>query len=176
MLKDEIIFKNNFENIISCEFCHKPTHLPQICPKFHFIPDKDFLFKKINYSTPQTRTLFRRKPKKSSHALKNNEIIEKNVIDLSTSLYMHYLDQNPEMESNFEFEEAPSPSANRNLSRRRISLSAVNEQHSDSDDEKNEESDNHSEKMIRQMKTTKVLLKSSYSQPFNEVIDSETVN
>ena len=155
-------------------FVINQTHLSEICPKFHFTPNKDFLFKKINYSIPQSRNPFSRKTKKSSHALKNNEIIEKNVIDLSTSLYMHYLDHNPEMESNVEFEEALSPTANRNLSRRKISLCAVNE-NSDSDDEKNEESENNSEKMIRQLKPTKLLLKSSHSQPFNEVIDLETV-
>ena len=129
MLRDEISFQGNF-TVASCHFCHKSSHLPIDCPLFHFVPDKDFLFKKKNHSSPQIRNPidFKRKTKKSKNALKFNEEVEKNVINLSTSLYVDYLDQIPEIESQAEFEEISSPlSPGENHLLKRLSLSAVSE-------------------------------------------------
>ena len=126
MLRDDINFQNNFFTVDSCPFCHKVYHLPIDCPLFHFVPDKDFLTKKLNYSSPQIRKFFKRKITKSKNALKYNEEIEKNVINLSTSLYLHYLDSIPENESQAEIEEINSPASpgGSNLLRK-ASLSSV---------------------------------------------------
>ena len=175
MLHEEIIFKDNFENVVSCYFCHKSTHLPQNCPTFHFVPDREFLIKKSNYSSPQIRTAFQRKTRKSCNALKNNDEIEENVVNLSTSLYMHYLDQIPEGESPLEIEDFPSlisPEARR-LSKKQ-SLSAVSED-SSSDDEELEKKN---VERVRPLKPTKIInVKTSNSHfSFNDLQESDSVN
>ena len=176
MLREEIIFKDNFETVDSCCFCHESTHLIQTCPKLHFIPDHEFLYKKINYSSFQKRASFQRKNRKSCHALKNNEEIEENVVNISTSLYMHYLDQIPEMESQIDIEDTPSPKSSgvRQLSKRKFSLSAVNE---DSSSEEDELEKNTMER-VRQLKPTKIIVKPSSrsSFSFNELQETEFVN
>lgn len=100
------------------------------CPLFHLTPDRQFLYLRNNYSTEQRRRIFSRKKKKSHHALKSNFIIEEKVVNLSTSLYLHYLDELPENLSETEMDDenlsplfpSPSPGIKKNSF-----LSQVNE-------------------------------------------------
>ena len=185
MLREEIIFKDNFENVVSCFFCHKSTHLPQNCPTFHFVPDREFHIKKFNYSSLQIRKPFPRKIRKSCHALKNNDEIEENVVNISTSLYMHYLDQLPEGESQLEIEDLPSLASPgpRRLSKKQ-SLSAVSEDSSldeDEEEKKNVEREEELERKTveraRQVKPTKIInVKASNSHfSFNDLQESDSV-
>ena len=49
-IKDEIKILRNFEKINEkCNICLKKTHLSNECGKIHYIPEKDFLIKKLNY-------------------------------------------------------------------------------------------------------------------------------
>ena len=56
MMKDEITLNFNF-NILKeqCNICFKQNHLSDECVKTHYVPDKDFLIKKNNYSAYQQR-------------------------------------------------------------------------------------------------------------------------
>ena len=89
---------------------------------------------------------------------------------------MHYLDQIPEMESQIDIEDAPSPKSSgvRQLSKRKFSLSAVNE---DSSSEEDELEKNTMER-VRQLKPTKIIVKPSSrsSFSFNELQETEFVN
>lgn len=163
MLRDEINFQHNFFTLESCHFCHKVYHLPIECPLFHFVPDKDFLTKKLNYSSFQKRSTFIRKASKSKHALKYNEEIEKNVINLSTSLYLHYLDSIPENESQAEIEEINSPtSPGETHLMRKASLSSVSEKEELVFEEpKKEEKQKPADRFKLLYPTTKLLLKTN---------------
>lgn len=175
MLRDDIIFKDNFENIVSCFFCHKSTHLPQNCPRFHFIPDREFLIKKSNFSSPQNRTPFLRKPRKSANALKNNDEIEDDVVNISTSLYMHYLDQIPEPESQAEIEDLPTPTSAgaRPIPKKKFSLSAVSEDSSSDEDDFEKKT----MERVRQLKPTRINVRASNSHSsFNDIQESDSVD
>ena len=50
MMKDKIRILKDFSAFdYKCHFCHKQTHLFFECPKIHYIPDRDFLIKKMNH-------------------------------------------------------------------------------------------------------------------------------
>lgn len=52
MLKDQSKLYENYESFnIKCPICLKATHLNDKCPIVHYIPNKDILIKKLNYST-----------------------------------------------------------------------------------------------------------------------------
>ena len=69
-----------------CNLCFKKTHLSEECDKIHYIPNKDFLVKKLNYSTFQIRqkkssNCFRLK--KRINALSNITLIQSNACKYS---------------------------------------------------------------------------------------------
>lgn len=66
-MKDKILFENNYENLKNscCHSCRSKDHFIKDCPFIHFTPNRDLLFKKLQYSQPNDRNiLFKRKPTK----------------------------------------------------------------------------------------------------------------
>ena len=63
----------------------KTTHLSNECDKIHYIPDKDFLIKKLNFSKLQQRVkkTFPDKSKKQFNALSNLLIIRSHALKMN---------------------------------------------------------------------------------------------
>ena len=122
MIKDEIILKDNYRSIAGCYCCKKETHEIRDCPILHYIPDKDFIIRKNNYSVDQKRENYKRRQKKRLNALMANAEIEQKIISLPTSLYLEYISQVPLLESNDDFDEEPNSAG---IPTRK--LSAINE-------------------------------------------------
>ena len=77
MMKDKIrILKDYSAFDYKCPFCNKTDHLYFECSKLHFIPDRDFLIKKLNFSVAQVRTrpFFRRRTRKINALFQNFNI------------------------------------------------------------------------------------------------------
>ena len=67
MMRDKIKLLKDFSEFSDkCRFCRRGTHLIFECSKFHYMPDKDFLIKKLNFTAAQIRTIhpFRRRERK----------------------------------------------------------------------------------------------------------------
>ena len=71
MIKDQVKVNKNFENFKPCPFCKNVSHFVSHCPKINFIPDRDFLIKKLNYTEFQSRSEYLRRIRRSLNALKN---------------------------------------------------------------------------------------------------------
>ena len=78
MMKDKLKFYEQYQYTnIRCSSCLKSNHLIQTCPYIHYIPDKNFLINRYNYSYSQTRKKdFVRKPRKKLKALLQLEAID----------------------------------------------------------------------------------------------------
>ena len=77
MMKDKIrILKDYSVFDYKCPFCNKKDHLFFECSKLHFIPDRDFLIKKINFSVEQVRIkpFFRQRTRKINALFQNFNI------------------------------------------------------------------------------------------------------
>jgi len=72
MIKDQIRLYCDFSQFIPCPFCLKNSHLPIKCPRLFYIPDGDFLIKKLNYCPVQNRKIFKHfSQKKRFNSLKS---------------------------------------------------------------------------------------------------------
>lgn len=77
MMKDKIrILKDYSPFDYKCPFCNKAHHLFFECSKLHFVPDRDFLIKKLNFSVAQVRTkpFYRRRTRKINALFQNFNI------------------------------------------------------------------------------------------------------
>lgn len=77
MMKDKIRILTDYSAFdYKCPFCKKTDHLFFECSKLHFIPDRDFLIKKLNFSVAQMRTkpFFRRRTRKINALFQNFNI------------------------------------------------------------------------------------------------------
>lgn len=77
MMRDKIkVLKDFSEFGDKCRFCGKGTHLIFECSKFHYMPDRDFLIKKLNFTAAQIRTIhpFRRRDRKMNSMHENFRI------------------------------------------------------------------------------------------------------
>ena len=84
MISDKLIFYAYSDSIDSfcfkCPVCSKRGHGIEKCPLISYLPDRDFLIKKLNLSTPQPRN--KRVKFMRSHrinALKNLRLIQRNA-------------------------------------------------------------------------------------------------
>ena len=107
MIKDRIKLYSDFSDFNSCNFCGKNTHLPIDCPKLFYMPNKDFHWKKLNYSENQIRktnfrTLF---AKNRINALKKLAFIQDSILKYQENLVT--LNDIPENDEDdvFEIEE-----------------------------------------------------------------------
>lgn len=79
MMKDKIKnYRNLQEFQKKCLICHNNVaHLSNECSKIHYIPNKDFLIKRLNYSKPQIRKeSFKKRKKFRFQTLKNLNITQ----------------------------------------------------------------------------------------------------
>ena len=84
MIKDQIIFHEDYKCFNStCPVCFKESHLIENCPLINYIPDKDFLIKRLNYSVPHERIAKLRK-KKKLNSIKNLLLIQSNALKITT--------------------------------------------------------------------------------------------
>lgn len=78
MMKDNIKnykFLQDFQK--KCYICDSiNSHLCPECDKTHYIPDKDFILKKLNYSKPQERLQLYKRRKTRYKCLKNLKITQ----------------------------------------------------------------------------------------------------
>lgn len=73
MIRDKMKLYEQFTDLEHlCRFCRKGEHYLRDCTKFHYLPDRDFLIKRMNFSAEQPRAVhpFRRR------ALKINALNE----------------------------------------------------------------------------------------------------
>jgi hypothetical protein len=76
MMKDQTKLYNDFSCFNGkCLICSKTSHLIDTCPVINYIPNTDFLLKKVYYSVDQNRDQFSRKHKKFK-VLHNYRIIQ----------------------------------------------------------------------------------------------------
>jgi len=72
MIKDQIRLYCDFSQFKPCPFCLKKSHLSIKCPRLFYIPDGDFLIKKLNYCPVQNRKIFKHfSQKKRFNSLKS---------------------------------------------------------------------------------------------------------
>ena len=70
MIKEKIILYNDYSCINeNCSGCKQFTHLIQDCPRLHFVPNKEKIIKKFNFSKDNERIPFARKIKQKTNAL-----------------------------------------------------------------------------------------------------------
>jgi len=77
-MKDQIKIYSSFECFdAKCSACSKITHFAFQCPRVHFMPDKDFLIRKTNFSALQQRKITPlEKRRQKFHALKNLVLVQ----------------------------------------------------------------------------------------------------
>ena len=100
MMKDKIRILRDYSAFdYKCNFCHKTTHLFFECPKIHFIPDRDFLIKKMNFSVAQARThhVFRRRNRKINALFQNFKI---HLASLKFNNFIEEEDEEEEFDTN----------------------------------------------------------------------------
>ena len=100
MMKDKIRILKDFSAFdYTCHFCHKQTHLFFECPKIHYIPDRDFLIKKMNFSVAQDRAqhVFRRRTRKINALFQNFKI---HLASLKFNNFIEEEDEEEEFDSN----------------------------------------------------------------------------
>ena len=79
MIKDQIKIYEDFDEMkYTCNICFKKTHFSHHCGKIQYIPDKDFLIKRFNYSGFQPRSInpYSRTSKKKFHAVLSLTMIQ----------------------------------------------------------------------------------------------------
>ena len=85
MIKDQINIYKNFENFNGyCSCCLKKTHLVSECPKINYIPDKNFLISKLNFSHEQSRN------KNNTYKIKKKFHVKKKFHALNDLLSIQY--------------------------------------------------------------------------------------
>ena len=81
MMSDKIKLSQDFSMLLyyKCPLCSKPNHFIDSCSKVHFIPEKNFLISRLNYSKPNVRfeQILNRKLKKSNFRIYCSVIREK---------------------------------------------------------------------------------------------------
>lgn len=77
-MRDQIKIYNSFECFdAKCSSCSKKTHFAFECPKLHYMPDKDFHIRRLNFSAPQGRVQYsRRFSKKRMNALLMIDLVQ----------------------------------------------------------------------------------------------------
>lgn len=77
-MRDSVSFSNQISNLnIKCYACKKDDHSIKTCAKVHYIPNKEFIYLKGNFSLKQTRNnqmCFHKRSKKKS--LKERQNVE----------------------------------------------------------------------------------------------------
>ena len=57
-MRDKIKIYNNFECFdANCSSCGKKAHFAFECPRIHYMPNRDFLIRRLTYSAPQKRVI-----------------------------------------------------------------------------------------------------------------------
>ena len=77
MMRDKIRLLKDFSVFnYKCHLCNQVNHFFFDCPKFHYVPDQDFLIKRINFSVGQIRVkpFFRRRNRKINALFENFKI------------------------------------------------------------------------------------------------------
>ena len=67
MMRDNMKLYKKFSNFFgNCHLCSKPDHFFTDCSILHFVPDRNFIISKLNFSQPQIRSekKYLRNPKK----------------------------------------------------------------------------------------------------------------
>ena len=69
MMRDNIKLYQNFSYFFyRCPFCYKNNHFLKNCPNLHYMPNKDFLISKFNFSQPQlNKNKFSQRKNKRCH-------------------------------------------------------------------------------------------------------------
>ena len=102
MIRDKIKLYNQEEDLkINCQCCEKKTHTFFKCPLIHYIPDADFLIKRLNYSTPQTRQTSTYSRKKMKFNALGDHLLILNKIGKIQSIFF----SDDESQSGFDDEE-----------------------------------------------------------------------
>ena len=119
MIKDKIKLYNDFSEFIACPFCKQCHHLPSLCPKFYYFPDKSTHIKRFQYSKIQERyiNINRLVPKKKTlNARKNLFLIQKCLINFNQNIEKEEALNESEVISEIsgEFDEFPRKETRRN--------------------------------------------------------------
>ena len=111
MIKDKIKLYYDYSEFTACPFCKQYSHLPSLCPKLFYFPDKNTHIKRFQYSKDQERhiNINRFEPKKKSHnARKNLFVIQKSLINFNENIEKEEaLNENEEISEVSEFDEIP---------------------------------------------------------------------
>ena len=76
---------SSYENInLQCLSCSKLSHLFNQCPLLHYIPDNEFLIKRLLYNSKQERSLYERKNKRKYNSRSNNYAVQAAILSLSS--------------------------------------------------------------------------------------------
>ena len=60
-MRDQMLIYRSLECLdAKCSCCSSKTHFSNQCPRVHYMPDRDFLIKKLNFSLWQERAPFKR--------------------------------------------------------------------------------------------------------------------
>lgn len=92
MIRDKIKLYDQQEDLrIQCQCCERKTHTFFKCPLIHYIPDSDFLIKRLNYSNPQKRQTnpYSRK-KKKFNALSDRVLILERIVKIHSIFLSDY--------------------------------------------------------------------------------------
>ena len=77
-MRDKLRIYNNFECFdAKCSACGKKEHFAFECPKVHYMPNRDFLIRRLTYSAPQKCAVNPHPPKRRKFsALRNLSLVQ----------------------------------------------------------------------------------------------------
>ena len=102
MIEDQIKIYNNYQYFNGyCSCCYNKSHLVNDCPKINYVPNKNFIIQRLNYSQCQSRSCnIKIKIKKKFNALFDLPLIKFSANKYSDN-FESYNDLNSE--SNFSY-------------------------------------------------------------------------
>ena len=105
-MRDKMLIYSNFEDLKKkCEACLKRDHDIFNCPQIHYVPRKNFIIMRHQYSKPKLeREIFKRSTRKSFKALRDLKLLNQKFLRLESSA-MQQEQINNEDVSNYEFSE-----------------------------------------------------------------------
>lgn len=87
-IKEQIKLYSKFKEAkLDCLCCKRQNHLIKYCPLLHYVPDEDFLIKKLVYSHLQDRKPYDRKLKKKFNSRKDNFFIQSDILKLPSTIF-----------------------------------------------------------------------------------------
>lgn len=106
-MRDKMLIYSNFEDLRKkCEACLKRDHDIFNCPQIHYVPRKNFIITRHQYSKPRLeRELFKRTTRKSAKALRVLKLFNEKFLRLESSAMRNSQNNNNEEGSNHEFSE-----------------------------------------------------------------------